>query len=247
MWKHKPTRTDDNKPSQSSPFRKWSMSKEQIKQEALKISWLSTSEDGLVRKDEPIEEVQAPAIEPLTVSETWTYRVSCNIQVTKPIKWDYEVYAEKVKKHCIEYDTYTVSVDELKKYFPQNKDVSDIVRNLKRGHWISYRRLDNWNYLLFVEPTKEELIVQLTSAESKVIELESQKISQKSLYEEQMNRLNEEKRKLHKVNDDFIRQIWEENESLRKEIKRQSFWINTTAILSVLTIGWLILAHYYWK
>lgn len=73
------------------------------------------------------------------------------------------------------HDTYETTGDELKKMFPQNKDISDIVRNLKRSHDISWRRVENGRndtYVFFVEPTREELIVMLTSAETRVTDLQ---------------------------------------------------------------------------
>lgn len=183
MTNHKPTRTDNNKPSQSTPIRKGKLSPEVIKKTAEELTRLQV--------------VEAPKIEPVEA-------------------WDYEIYSAYVKAHCKMHDTYETTGDELKKMFPQNKDISDIVRNLKRSHDISWRRVENGRndtYVFFVEPTREELIVMLTSAETKVIELEKvvskvrsmwsalnecerQKISQKKLYEEQMTRLTEENTKL---------------------------------------------------
>ncbi len=206
----KPTRTDDNKPSRSTPIRKWSIPESEIKKIAKELT----------KAPDVIQEVQAPAIEPEAKeidSCLWftTWKVDKNLSYTltttgwaiKTYKsiiekkapkielvehWNYEIYSEYVKAHCKIHDTYETTANELSKLFPQNKSVYDIVRNLKRSHNISWRRVENWDndtYILFVEPSKEELTVMLTSAESKVINSELEKHNlQSDLYNTQYQR-----------------------------------------------------------
>jgi phosphatidylserine/phosphatidylglycerophosphate/cardiolipin synthase-like enzyme len=44
-----------------------------------------------------------------------------------------------------------------------------------------------------------------------------------------------------------LQELWEENENLRKEIKRQSFWIDIiTSLCIVCLLAWVAAVHY-WK
>lgn len=192
----KPTRTDNNKPSQSTPIRKGKVSDEEIKKTAQELTriqnnavylwkcmWVTTDE-AINNINNSFKVVEAPKIESVE-------------------HWNYEIYSEYIKAHCKVHDTYETTGDELKKIFPQNKSVYDIVRNLKRSHNISWRRVENWDndtYVFFVEPTREELIVQLTSAESKVIQLEQVIDSSYKEYCERYNWYYAEKQKLVEEN-----------------------------------------------
>ena len=63
------------------------------------------------------------------------------------------------------HETYETTANELNKLFPQNKSTHDIVRNLKRSHNISWRRVENGRndtYVFFVEPTIEELMTEIS-------------------------------------------------------------------------------------
>lgn len=167
----KPTRTDNNKPSQSTPIRKGTMTPDMITKvaEELTKNQLTTTWSA-IKTYKTIVEKKAPKIEPVE-------------------HWNYEIYSEYVKAHCKVHDIYETTANELNKLFPQNKSTYDIVRNLKRSHGISWRRVENWNndtYVFFVEPTREELIVMLTSADSKVIELEEHTQNQKEVIEDLM-------------------------------------------------------------
>jgi len=133
----------------SSSIRKWSMKQEEIKKIAKELT----------KVPEIIEEVQAPAIEPV-------------------VHWDYEVIAAYIKAHCAVHETFTATSEDLLKMIPQNKRATSIAANFNIVHWLSYRKTEwennNDTYVFFVEPTREELIVMLTSAETKVIELEKE-------------------------------------------------------------------------
>ena len=176
-----------SKPSQSTPIRKGKLSPEVIKKTAEELTRLQV--------------VEAPKIEPVEA-------------------WDYEIYSAYVKAHCKMHDTYETTGDELKKMFPQNKDISDIVRNLKRSHDISWRRVENGRndtYVFFVEPTREELIVMLTSAETRVTDLQH----------------------LIDVQRQVVRELMEENTQLKSDLfysKRSNIITFAFAIWAVITI-----------
>lgn len=166
----------------------------------------------LTKVPEIIQEVEIPKPEP----------VSTQKQVKTP--WNYKVYAEALKAMISEHDTVEITADKLHEIFPQARCAGKVVQNLKNSYWLSYRRVEkgrNDTYVFFIEPTREELIVQLTSAESKVIELEKE-ISI-----------------INSINDEFIKQIWEENSKLKSDLSNQHIdkiillWV---AILSVISI-----------
>lgn len=130
----------------SSPIRKGTMQQEEIKAVA----------QELTRWPEIIKEVQAS-----------------NKQV---VKWDYKAFASSIKaKLQKNNDTVTIDRDSMKSLFPQIRVPWEVAKNLKNNHWLSYR-IEWKNYIFFIEPTREQLIVQLTSAETKVIELKEEKI-----------------------------------------------------------------------
>lgn len=154
------TRTSDNKPPKSGAIKKWSIPADEITRIAEELTRCKSTDSvsSTIRAYKTIVEKKAPKIEPVE-------------------SWDYEIYTAYVKAHCKMHDTYETTGNELNKLFPQNKSTYDIVRNLKRSHGISYRRVENGRndtYVFFVEPTREELIVQLTSAETKVIQYREQ-------------------------------------------------------------------------
>lgn len=143
MSKYKPTRTDDNLPSRSTPIRKGKMSKEQIEATAKELT----------KVPEIIQEVEAPSIDPTTEE----------IKVVKT-PWNYKVYAEALKAMISEHETVEVTADQLSDIFPQARRAWDVARNLSKSHGLSYRRVDNDRndtYVFFIEPTREELIKEL--------------------------------------------------------------------------------------
>lgn len=250
MWKHKPTRTEDNKAPKSWAIRKWSMKQEEITKVA----------QELTKCPEIIEEVQAPAIEPV-------------------VHWDYEIIAAYIKAHCATHETFTATSEDLLKMIPQNKRATSIASNFNKIHWLSYRKTEwednNDTYVFFVEPTREELIVMLTSAENNTIEWEQkyteqinkdlkeinslnsnmkdQKETIKELIKENTNWSNMYRADTHSqqeyidcINDDLYN-LWEENEQLKKRIRNTSFWIDFIAWLSILCLLVWIAANYYWK
>lgn len=163
MSKYKPTRTDDNLPSRSTPIRKGKMSEEQIKKTAEELTRLQV--------------VEAPAIEPVktfTTPKASTYTIwntenrssrkpSYSTWVIEPVPtpWNYKVFAEGLKAMIIKNDTIEIKAEDLAKAFPQARRAGDVARNLKQSYGISYRRVENWRndtYVFFIEPTKEELM-----------------------------------------------------------------------------------------
>lgn len=174
----KPTRTDNNKPSQSTPIRKGTMTPDMITKvaEELTKNQLTTTWQA-IKTYKTIIEKKAPKIEPVFAQK----------QVKTP--WNYKVYAEALKAMISEHETVEVTGDKLHEIFPQARCGWEVALQLKRSHWLSYRRVENGRndtYVFFVEPTREELIVQLTSAESKVIELEEHTQNQKEVIEDLM-------------------------------------------------------------
>lgn len=195
----KPTKS---KPSQSTPIRKGKVSDEEITRVAEELTKSQTVDEMTWCKNWQWPHiVEAPKIEPVEA-------------------WDYEIYSAYVKAHCKMHDTYETTGDELKKMFPQNKDISDIVRNLKRSHNLSWRRVENGRndtYVFFVEPTREELIVMLTSAETRVTDLQH----------------------LIDVQRQVVRELMEENTQLKSDLfysKRSNIITFAFAIWAVITI-----------
>ena len=181
------TRTENNKPSQSTPIRKGKMSKEEIEATAKELTkWQLTTTGWAIKTYKDVVDkksnllwlnvVEAPKPEPV-------------------VHWDYEIIAAYIKAHCATHETFTATSEDLLKMIPQNKRASSIASNFEKIHWLSYRKTEGENnndtYVFFVEPTREQLytqynemykkmsddkknlIVQLTSAESKVIELDN--------------------------------------------------------------------------
>lgn len=209
----KPTK---GKPSQSSPIRKGKVSDEEIKRTAEEltkwqiIAW--SRQMGTKFASSILEEVKAPKIEPVFAQK----------QVKTP--WNYKVYAEALKAMISEHETVEVTGDQLHEIFPQARCGWEVALQLKRSHWLSYRRVENGRndtYIFFVEPTREELIVQLTSAESKVIELEQ-------LWFETYSRQF-----------DYIQELKEENTQLKSDLnnsQKTNKILFAFAIWAVITI-----------
>ena len=158
MTNYKLARSEDNKAPKSWAIRKWSMKPDEITKvaEELTKNQLTTTWQA-IKTYKSIVEKKAPKIE----------------SVATP--WNYKVYAEALKAMISIYETVEVTGDKLHEIFPQARCWWEVALQLKRSHWLSYRRVENGRndtYVFFVEPTREELIVMLTSAESKVIELE---------------------------------------------------------------------------
>ena len=191
----------------SSTIRKGSMKQDEITRVAKELTWCKHLDpvSSTIRAYKAIVEKKAPKVEPVEHGS-------------------YEVYAAYIKAQCKVHDTYTVKVSELTKMFPQNKEVSDIARNLERWHWISHRRI--WNlYTLYVEPTREELIVQLTSAENECIRLQ---------------------KKLDKVSDcwDEASRLLDENIELKKDVvtfRILNWWL---VLMSIIILGQVYITYY---
>lgn len=226
----KPT---NNKPSQSSPIRKGKLSLEVIKKTAEELTknqpqyWVVNKKIWKVLRDwwydviGPIEltrlqVVEAPAIEP------------------EPQKGNYKVFAETIKAHIGESWQFEVTGDQLKLFFPQRNYGWQVAMHLKRYYGLSYRRVENGRndtYVFFVEPTREELIVQLTSAESKVIELQGKLQTMKNANSQTYEALS-------KLEQSHIK-VKEENTQLKSDLfysKRSNIITLAFAIWAVITI-----------
>lgn len=244
MPNYKPTRTDDNLPSRSTPIRKGKMSKEQIEATAKELTRLQV--------------VEAPKIETDDYNKNHSvvkwFNPSYCTWVKEPVAtpWNYKVYAEALKAMIKENDTVEVTADQLSDIFPQARWAWDVARNLSRSYGLSYRRIDNGRndtYVFFVEPTREELIVQLTSAESKVIELEkevTELIRDKVNICQENENLKKEIKELQKEYQETydrwwrcLDEMWEEINQLKSDLfysKRSNIFTLAFAIWAVITI-----------
>lgn len=189
----------------SSSIRKWSIPQSEIKKIAKELT----------KVPEIIEEVQAPAIEQVA-------------------PWSYEVYAWYIQAHIDEHETYTESVETLKKLFPQTKHVKNIAQNLKRTYGINYRYSDLWEYVFFDGETKDEtvdrlskqknnIIVQLTSAETKVIN--------------QQHHIN--------VQRGVVNDLMDENSQLKSDLYNTEDQRNQSLLLAILLFIYILISNYY--
>lgn len=209
------------------------MKQEEITKVAQDLTkWQLTTTGWAIETYKSIVEKKAPKIEPV-------------------VKWDYKAFASSIKNRLqTNNDTVELTGDFIKSLFPQAKCAGDVVKNLKRYYGLSYRR--DWKkYIFFIEPTREELIVQLTSAESRVIELEKEVTE---LIRDKVNICQENaeqlKSKIKELQKDYqerydrwwndLQELWEENEQLKKDAKRISILIDFNLILTLIRL-WLTL------
>jgi hypothetical protein len=230
----KPTRTENNKSPKSGAIRKWSLPKEEIKNLAKELTKVpEVIQEVKVpdikcnhkspRTSWPIEEVQAPAIEPV-------------------FSWNYEVYAWYIQAHIDEHETYTESVETLKKLFPQNKTVRNIAQNLKRTYWLDYRHSDanGWEYVFFDGETKDETIDRLRW---EIISNEITTKHIKNTLKTIQNANNQTYTTLSELEKLHTR-LKEEKHDLQKQLKSKQSSLNTIAIISLLMLIYALINLY---
>lgn len=163
------------------------------------------------------------------------------VEAPTPVKekGDYKAFALSIKDKLEDQEIVELTWDFIKSLFPQARRAGDVVKNLQRYHGLSYRRVENGRndtYVFFIEPTREQLIVQLTDAETKVIELEEHTKNQKEVIEDLMKsntRLWDYKSDLQINNFELI----EENTQLKSDLSESKI---TNYALFAFAIIWVI-------
>lgn len=224
------------KPSQSTPIRKGKLSPEVIKRTAEELTkkqmcdqskWLTTTWQAIKtygsivddnRRQNPhiIQEVKAPKIE------------------SEPQKGNYKVFAETLKAVIGKFWQFEATTDQLKLFFPQVRRWGEVATNLKRSHWISYRRVENGRndtYVFFVEPTREELMMEIARLEKSI----DTWFNNSNKHEEEIMELQDASDRLFRANADLA----EENTQLKSDLfysKRSNIITFAFAIWAVITI-----------
>lgn len=225
----KPTRTDDNKTSRSTPFRKWSIPQEEIKKIAKELT----------KVPEVIQEAQAP-------------KIKCERKPVEPIvsPWNYEAYAAALQAIIDENETVTVSKQSLLNIFPQNKRAYRIVENLKLTYWLNYRYSDanGWEYVFFDGETKNETIERMDKEmeniirEKNTIVVENYNLKNKLQTMQDAN--NQTYTALLELEKLHTRKK-EENSQLQSDLSNTEGQRNQSLLLAILLFIYILISNYY--
>lgn len=235
-----PTRTENNKPPRSWAIRKGTMPQDHITRVAEELTkWqLTTTWQAIKTYKAIVEVVQAPKCEPAQ-------------KVVKE-KGDYKAFADSIKARLADQSSIEFTWNYIKSLFPQVRRASDVVNNLEKSYWLSYRRIENGRndiYVFFIELTREELIVKISTLnksvdtwfknsnklEEEIIELEEHIKDQKEVIEDLMKSntsLCKYKNELSMKNTELI----EENTKLKENISYLRKWLIAAYILALVSV-----------